>query len=315
LTYLLIMADSSVFVYRRCFGGDGDGIRACLILGLSCVLILPLCLPRDVSGLERASSISVLTVVVIISIVVYLCFSGEYTPDDDIKLVNTHVLSGIGTLAFAFVCHDCAFLFYQTLDKPSTKRWGQLTFRSLTTSAIINVLLAVCGYLTFRSETKSNILNNYRQKDNLAMIARILYILTMCLTYPIGLQVTRHVIYAVVFRGDEYVSEKNSSPKIHYGITFALFFSSIGVACFVKDLGVVMSLTGSVAACILAFILPPACYLKLCLYNPFFWQEAQPMEHFKETWAASSIFILGILLSVLSTVQTILDQIGVDYGL
>eukprot|EP00494_Astrolonche_serrata_P004127 UN04138 len=69
LTYLIILADSSTQVCKTLFGWKGEWVRAALIWGLSLVFILPWCLARDMTGLEKASLFSVFTVVAIIIIV------------------------------------------------------------------------------------------------------------------------------------------------------------------------------------------------------------------------------------------------------
>jgi len=313
LTYLLIMADSSLFVVEQFFDVKNEHlIRAFLIIGLSSVFILPWCLCRDMSGLEKASTLSVGTVVIIISIVTAEYFTGDYKSDEKIAVADSHWLSGIGTLTFAFVCHDCAFLFYQTLEKPTSKRWSQLTFRGLSASMIINFILTIFGYLTFLEDTDPNILNNYKQDDVMALVARVLYTLTMCLTYPIGLQVTRHVLYAVIYRGNDYVTEKDSPLKIHLGLSLSLFVTTVALACFIYDLGLVMSLTGSLSACALAFVLPTACWLKLCKYRLKFWQAEDPWKHFIAVAPKAFVCVGGFFLAILSATQTILNACGID---
>jgi len=66
----------------------------------------------------------------------------------------------------------------------------------------------------------------------------------------------------------------------HVGLTLSLFGLSLVIACFVDQLGLVMSITGNVTAVSIAFILPPICaieskrrMLKSCLHPAV---EGQP---------------------------------------
>ena len=54
-------------------------------------------------------------------------------------------LESVGTISFSFVVHDCSFLFYQTLDRPTGERWAKLVHVGLGASTCINLTLAVFG--------------------------------------------------------------------------------------------------------------------------------------------------------------------------
>lgn len=104
-------------------------------------------------------------------------------------------------------------------------------------------------------------------------MCRVSYILTMALTYPISCYVVRHVCYALYLqvrtfgKHDKYISMKTISFSTHLALTLPIFLSTLAISLFVRDLGVVMSLTGSLAGCGLSFVLPSLCYLKVTPYS------------------------------------------------
>ena len=68
LSYLIIMGDAGTLVVQHIFsqfkpadGGENDTVRRITIVVLAMTLILPLCLFRDVSKLEKAATFSVIT--------------------------------------------------------------------------------------------------------------------------------------------------------------------------------------------------------------------------------------------------------------
>tara|TARA_S200000501_G_C20140438_1_gene447006 strand:+ start:158 stop:460 length:303 start_codon:yes stop_codon:yes gene_type:complete len=78
LSYLIIMGDAGTLVVQHIFsqfkpadGGENDTVRRITIVVLAMTLILPLCLFRDVSKLEKAATFSVITVIFVIGVVLY----------------------------------------------------------------------------------------------------------------------------------------------------------------------------------------------------------------------------------------------------
>jgi len=313
LTYLLILAEISVSVVNQLFSFNSEWLRSALICGLSITLIFPWCLCRDMSGLENASFLCIASVFIITIIVSVQFFLHKYEPTGEIRLYNNKFLESVGTLSFSFVIHDCCFLFYQTLERPTEKRWGKLVHVGLGTAAAINITLCLFGYFTFFDATMDNILDNYRRNDYLALSARCLYSLTMCLAYPIGLQVTRHAVYAILNKSrEEPINEHEAPFYLHFGTTLLLFASTVAIACYVEDLGPVMSLTGSISSCSLGFLIPCACYLKTTQYRLDFWNHKSPGTSFSATWPKLFILVLSTALALLSILQTILDCFGIN---
>jgi len=307
LTYLIIMGDAAENLAGAWLNYSGKNVRRYLIIGISGIVMLPLCLLRDISKLEKASALSVLTVILINFIVIYKYFElGDKHKEERIEYINSEFPSAFGTIAFAFVCQDCAFLMFNTLKNPTTKRWGSVVHLSLGGACVVCIAFALFGYLTFKGTVTSNLLNDYSPKDKVVQAARTIYVLTMALTYPISFYVCRHVIYAVIYRGPTYKSEKECSLLTHLGITLPLYAVSVLIVMFVTNLGVVMSLTGSIAAVFLAFLLPAACRLKTQPSPLQFWLYKRGcLKGLRFVGPSLLLFLFGVLCMVASTGQTL----------
>merc|ERR1712232_208022 len=131
-------------------------------------------------------------------------------------------------------------------------------------------MLAIPGYVSFRDKTNEDLLTNYASDDPLIVFVRILYIFTMCFTYPISFFIARHIcnelMYRFQFRKLPRVPGTPSGPPVqsvplwrHLFMTFLLLGSTVAVTLYVSKLGLVMSLTGSVCAVCVAFVFPPIC--------------------------------------------------------
>jgi len=206
INYLIILGDAS-FKVAQIWGYDQMIDRRVIIISISMLVIFPPCLFRSISLYEKFSIVKIIGILVVVCVVIYQwILYQEQANDENIK--HEHVesdivwfnISGIpsatGIIAYCFVCHDTAFLFYNTLKNPTTLRWSQTVMLSIGSAMLLSVVLSIPAYLTFGSEVQGNILNNYPDNELSIIITRIIYVIMMALTYPTAFFVVRHVVYA-----------------------------------------------------------------------------------------------------------------------
>eukprot|EP01083_Nonionella_stella_P024798 68347_1 len=185
------------------------------MLVLSFLIIFPPCLYRDLSALEKVSLVKMIAIVTII-IVVFVEFY-IYSETEEVHKCEYTLYFGslqdiprvVGVIAFTLVCHDSSFLLYQTLDNPTQIRWFQLSAFGTFGAMGFILLLTVPAYLTFGNVIQSNMLNNYSIKDPLIIIMRIVFVITLSLTYPSAFFLVRHIVYS-------------SSQKVYVAYKFAM---------------------------------------------------------------------------------------------
>jgi len=229
-------------------------------------------------------------------------------------LINiTGFFPSLGIVAFASVCHDSSFLVYNTLRDHTVQRWNRLTRLALSYSSTICIIFGYAAFFTFTNEVDDNILNNYSDTDIVMMCTRIIYAVSMALSYPTAFYVVRHVVYAIFHRGPNYVSMQQASLTKHLLFTLPLWCLVLILSLVIKSLGIVMSVTGSIAAVNLAFVLPCACYLKTCKYEIAFWKnpEQQRMKAFKHIALPFTLVVLGILIAIVCSTYSLLQYFNV----
>jgi len=206
----------------------------------------------------------------------------------------------IGIVAFAFVCHDTSFLVYSTLYLQTMNEWARVCVVSQGFAVLICMLFSLPAYLMFGSNVQSNILNCFQNTSSI-MFIRIIYLVSMCFSYPMSFYVIRHIFYSafqIVLRKKRYESLVTlPRAKLIVVYTLPLFVANVVLALFVTDLGVVMSVSGSLAAMTLAFILPSAVYLKLTPFSVQFWKEKDARHQWlaiKHTLPSVLLFVGGI---------------------
>jgi len=252
LSYLIIAAETSSAVVELLLGYRLAGQRQLCLLALSFGAMLPICLMRDISGLEAYSSVSVIVVLVVTAMVVAKTAAkysrGEAGDQGPLDYWPSHGVEGIifavGVFSFAFVNQNCCFLYYNSLDRGTPARFGRVASLSVVGAWALCAGMAAAGYLNFRRGTEANVLSNFRDDDALATVMRVLYVVTMVLTYPVCLFVCRQVLHNLLTprgAGGALCDVRDVSDARHAAYTAAIFLASVAIVSITDNLGVVMS--------------------------------------------------------------------------
>ena len=119
------------------------------------------------------------------------------------------------------------------------------------------LLMALAGFLTFGSLTQGNVLNNFPTDNTMVNIARLCFGLNMLTTLPLEAFVCREVMFNYWFPHEPF------NMNLHLIFSTSLVVSAMTLSLITCDLGAVFELIGATSACMLAYILPPLCYIKL----------------------------------------------------
>jgi len=239
------------------------------ILGVATLVILPLCLYRDLSKLAKTSFLSLSADVGIVLVV--LARAGEAAskdwetvprPPDSYTWAFAHpdFFQGMGAMAFAYVCHHTSFLVFLGLKERTPRRWRVVSHVSVGFAFVLSMLLALPAFHHFSDRTCGDVLNNFPVGDIAIDISRLLLALTMILTFPMEFFVSRQAFLSVV---QCKFPLNPRADRVHYPVSLLKWLFTVVVGVSVRDLGVVLELTGGFSAVFLGYILPAACAIKL----------------------------------------------------
>ncbi|KAF2166787.1 hypothetical protein M409DRAFT_66360 [Zasmidium cellare ATCC 36951] len=274
---------------------DRKAIIVLFTLGIS----YPLSLYRDIAMLAKASTLALISMLVILITVVT---QGPLMPAElkgPLKgslIVNSGIFQAIGVISFAFVCHHNSLLIYGSLRTPTMDRFAKVTHYSTGISMVACLAMALAGYLSFGSLTQGNVLNNFPTDNIMVNIARLCFGLNMLTTLPLECFVCREVMTLYYFPHEQF------NPNRHLIFTTSLVLSAMGMALITCDLGVVFELVGATSACALAYILPPLCFVKLTKRKTW------------ETYAAYVCICFGCIVMGISLLQAAAKMIRGEGG-
>jgi len=285
VAYMLIIKDTlPVVLGLEDAPGEGSFIeREVVMIVASASIMLPLSLQRDMSSLAFTSLLSVLADGLLV------LFIGAYSPIRESlqqaggfgPVLKEHWINGpgffigFGVMTTAMTCQHSAFIVSGSLANLTSSRWATVTFRSLTIAGGLCAVLGVTGYLGFLDETQGDILNNFAPDTLEASAARVLLAITMFFTYPMEAFVARHVLLKLFFDGDmdgpSVVDPQTGQPVApakmlgccnrRHVWTIVIYLAALFPALLVDDLGPVLSITGSIGGCSLAYVGPGLAYL------------------------------------------------------
>ncbi|CAI2180426.1 2973_t:CDS:2 [Funneliformis geosporum] len=235
--------------------------RYFVIIFCTVFISYPLSLYRDISKLAKASGLALISMVIIVVAVVIEAphVDPKYKGSDEgtWDFVHPEMFQAIGVISFAFVCHHNSLLIFDSLRKPTLNRFAAVTHLSTGISMLACLLVAIVGFLAFTDKTEGNILNNFPEDNVLINIARFCFGFNMFTTLPLEAFVCRESIEIYYFPNAPF------SLKRHVTLTTIFVMGAMMVSLLTNDLGIVLELTGGCSATALAYILPPACFLKL----------------------------------------------------
>ncbi|KAI8967759.1 transmembrane amino acid transporter protein-domain-containing protein [Mycotypha africana] len=272
------------------------GDRKLCISFFTLVVSYPLSLYRDISKLAKTSALALIAIIVII---IGVAIEGPRTSleirgssDLMFNVVHNEVFQAIAVISFAFVCHHNSFLIFGSLKQPSLNRFAIVTHWSMAIAFFACFALAVFGYVIFTDKTAGNILNNFPSDNFLINIARLAFGLNMFTTIPLEAFVCREVLETFYWPNSPFDKTR------HFLITTALILITLTISLLTCNLGIVLELTGAFSATVLAFVLPPLCYLKLAGGSLF---EKGKIPH----WLCMCFGILVMVVSTFYSLQKI----------
>jgi len=267
VAFCIIVGDTIPEVVLAFFPGVEDTPFLWLLTNRRAVIIIfilgisfPLSLYRDIAKLAKASTLALVSMLIIILAVLT---QGVRVPTElrgpirGSLLINDGIFQAIGVISFAFVCHHNSLLIYGSLKKPTLDRFATVTHYSTAISMVACLIHGLAGFLTFGDKTQGNVLNNFPTDNLFVNIARLCFGLNMLTTLPLECFVCREVMTRYYFPDEPFHQTR------HIIFTVALVVSATTLSLFTCDLGAVFELIGATSAAALAYILPPLCYAKL----------------------------------------------------
>jgi amino acid permease len=267
LTYSMVLADT----FKALLAAIGIGVsRTNALLGLTSLVLLPLCLVKNLSALAPFSLVGIMGMLYTTLAIGVRYFGGAYASPAGRLLseLPSHMQPSFGStgamgafspkslllvcmLSTAYIAHFNAIKFYKELKNNTIERFNVVVTSSFGIAIALYVAVTSMGFLTFGSSTAGMILNNYATKDVLISLSRFAVAVSLVFSYPLLFVGTRDGLFDLI-----KVPEEKRTDSLQNKVSVGLVAILTGLAIQVNNLTFVASMSGALLGTALIFIFP-----------------------------------------------------------
>ena len=277
VSYLILIKDSLAAFFH--VEEDDTWIKAGVLFVVTLFILLPISCQGDKTSLVKFSSVSILldiSLVVLVLTVAPIQESIEesgglmtiVTSPDNLVHWNT-IFIGLGVYSFAFVCQHASFLVSDSMERPTLQRWSLVSKLTMILSGILTMTFGIGGYLAYGDTVSGDILKRLPPDSWITSACSLVLGVHMMLVYPMESFVARHIcmLFRRLSRGDSIRSPhlnrvyQAQHEKGNLAWTVGLYGAAMIPTILVGDVGIVLSIVGSITASTLAYLAPGMLYL------------------------------------------------------
>jgi sodium-coupled neutral amino acid transporter 7/8 len=273
-----------------------------------------MCYFQRLDFLKYAGTLGVFSMLYVVFLNVYQFFVLELDP---IKTApSTAGNSALGLVAvipvicFAYQCHEIVVPVYACMDEKdrNMKSFGKTTALTLGLLFALYCTAGTFGYLTFGSSVSPDIMQGYDANDPLVVIGIIALVIKMITTYPPMIVCGRGALdglYAEYFQipTEQFIAGES---KRRFVITTVWFFTSLGIAIFTPNIGVVIEILGSLAS-VNVFIFPSLCLMAIAKRRQ---DQLSKFTRYVFNGFAVSLIVMGVVMFGIVMMQVVEDIKG-----
>ncbi|KAJ9086678.1 hypothetical protein DSO57_1001469 [Entomophthora muscae] len=265
-SYALMLGVAAVFIMLIALGGQNLGPRLfgvaladqhwVMISGL--LVMIPYVLFRNMREVGFLSIFGALATLVVILVVIFIGFlkPPSYTPVHK-GVILEGLAPALATISFSFGGNVVYPHVEASMRNPHM--WRRMLFMAISTIAAMYLVIGVVGYWVYGSAVKAPITNSLHEGIPAQMAT---------------LFITLHVIAAAPILLCSFSLEMEAAFNIHrlspikehlarYISRILLVAILTVIVMYVKSFGALMTLVGALANCMIVYVLPIACHLKL----------------------------------------------------
>ncbi|KAJ1937682.1 hypothetical protein FBU59_004680 [Linderina macrospora] len=258
-TYLIIVGDILTALRETYLPALTWATRSATIVGVSTTCISPFLFFRNSGPLAKISVVSVFALPLILGIIaVRAPIYAASAPMDYPLVLGNKVFPALGMLSFSFCSSHAAFQNFLGLEVRSLQNWRKCTMMATWAALLICCGFAVTGLMSFGSGVQANIFQNFPQNDPYVNVARLLFCLTLVLTFPLTFYPARDTMTHMLHIDQPQLVHLSKSEIL---CSLKLFILVIFAATQCTDLGMAYELVGAASATVIGFVFPALIFL------------------------------------------------------
>ena len=259
------------------FPGQFNG-RTSNILVITGLLLLPLSLIKDLSALAFTSVLGFAAIMYTVLFIIVRSIDGTYRVGSGRFVLGDGASSQIPTfektslwnfdftslvlasnLGLAYIAHYNAPNFYRSLKDTNSKRFRKMVNIAFTVLVVLYVATMSAGYSTFGDVCQGNILLNYHPDDVLSTLGRLATGFSILFGFPLVAAGARE---AIIGAASSLGFPNIGNDENHFLLVSGILTLVTTISCTIKDVSLVVGLTGAALGSFIVYICPPIIYTK-----------------------------------------------------
>lgn len=306
--FSLVICDS----WQQILLGFGFSLsRDQVLVGMTSLVLLPLCLMEDLSWLAYTSLLGSGGMIFTVCFMALRLYDGSYLPGGQfydavaehlrpnfegapgLFTVDTHTLTLVCLLSTAFIAHYNAPKFYEQLADRSPARFSKVSQVSFNIAILFFLGFMVIGYMTFGVNSQGLILNNYSPIDPLATSARTAIGTAIVFSYPLAFTGLREGTKGLI----------GNVPKVLLTVGLLTFIT--GLALVLTDIAFVNAFQGAILGSALIYCFPGMVLI-------YYAKKTQAPEEVGRSIVCFARFtvVLGIVLGVAGATLAVVNEVN-----
>lgn len=280
------------------------GLRRAFILLFSLCVLWPLCSLKSLAALAPTSALGTAGVLYTAAFMGLRACDGSYLAGgvfgDAVATAGTATATTIldtmltpriavfvAMLGTAYMAHFNAPSFLADAGR-NLKKFQRIVWNGFGLSVLFNIGIMTAGFCTFGGSSAGLILNNYAPADSLAAMARLLFGFSILFTYPLA--------FAGAKDGLRQLDRKIFGSVDERRVVAGPLALITALALVLKDVGLVVSLSGALMGSAVIYIHPAMMMLRA---------DAVDKAGFEKKLAPIAMIVLGVISAILGVITSL----------
>ncbi|KAK7071307.1 hypothetical protein SK128_028291 [Halocaridina rubra] len=297
VSFHVVMGDLAPAIVARLLNVENSpSLRCTLLIGIALLVILPLCLLRNLDNLASMSACSIMFYIFLITVILWHAFP-KLWDGTWVHIVELWRLSGalqvLPICCLGLACQSNIFEIYDSVPDPDVPKMRFVVNHAVNLCSALYISVGFLGYVAFvDKDFGGNIIMSFPSSE-LTEGIKLFFIISLAISFPLMIFPCRTSIHSLLYRRSNPTSFDlvgNYMPESRFkGITLGILVFSLIIGILIPNIEFVLGLLGSTMGMLIALILPSLLFIKV------------NTKASAERLFAQAIMLMGILLVVTGT--------------
>ncbi|XP_064101881.1 putative sodium-coupled neutral amino acid transporter 10 isoform X2 [Macrobrachium nipponense] len=297
ISFYVVMGDLAPAIVARFMSVENSSsLRYTLLIGIAVLVILPLCLLRNLDNLASMSAFSIMFYFILVVVVFWHAFpklwDGTWIHIAELWR-PAGALQILPILSLALACQSNVFEIYDSVPDPDVPKMRFVVNHAVNLCSALYISVGFLGYVAFvDKDISGNIIMSFPD-SGLTEGIKMFFAVSLAISFPLMIFPCRTSIHSLIYRRSNPSSFDlvgNYMPESRFkAITFGILLSSLVIGILIPNIELVLGLLGSTMGMLIATILPSLLFIKV------------NTKASTERLLAQGIMLMGLMLIVTGT--------------